>query len=260
MNKNFKKKKKRALITIQEHVASSMFELEVVESEDCTQEMDDIVGNINMMETGYGNLTGMNAHLAKEKSHIFDEAKKFFSSHKKGGPGEFGSMDFEEAMNNHSMILPDGGSFLMNNKSMNYLGGSQIFNGDFQSTPNNQMGQSHLQGGGQYNRGNNGRHSRLNSTANRSQMMNSMHFPQNFNQTMNSQVFNNGGYPVRNSYMQRPKPNYGRRATIRQSVLNQYNKLNTITQGMNHSMISSKYSQKNLGNARPNKNISIYTS
>jgi hypothetical protein len=252
--------KKQSLIKIQEYAASSVFELEVVESEDCTQEMDDIVGNINMMETGYGNLTGMNRHLAKEKQHVFEEAKKFYVGHNRGGNAEFGSMDFEEAMNNHSMILPSGGSFIMNNRSMNNLGGSQIFN-DMQSSPNNFLNPQSQMNHMQFNQ----RHTRLPSNISRSQVMNSnnfnpnssMHNPNYFNQTMNSQVFNNNpGYSVPKP---RPQQNYGRRQTIRASVLQMYNKMATINQNLNQSMMSSKYSQKNLGRLNGNKNISIYT-
>ena len=269
IQKNNKRNQKQGFIKIQEHVAASMFELEVVESEDCTQEMDDIVGNINMMETGYGNLTGMNRHLAKEKSHIFDEAQRFFKQHKREAGPEFGSMDFEEAMNNHSMILPNGGSFIMNNRSMTNFGGSQIFNSDFQSSPNNPafLQQSQMYNGQNFRTG----HTRMQSGANRSQVMNntyhapaenhSMYMNGNFNQTMNSQVFSNGqGYPGQGGYRQRPQQQgYGRRGTIRASVLQTYNKLTTMNQGVNQSMISSRYSHKNLDVLNEEKKVSIYT-
>ena len=232
-----------------------MFELEIIESEDCTQEMDDIVGNINMMETGYGDLTGMNPHLAKEKQHVFEEAKKFYGGHNRGGNAEFGSMDFEEAMNNHSMIMPNG-SFVMN-RSMTNFGGSQILN-DMYSSPNNMN--YPMNTGNTFNK----RHTRINSNQNRSQMVNANHLNPNssmhnnyFNQTMNSQVFNNTpNYPVRKSVM-RPQQNYGRRGTIRSSVLQMYNKMHTINQNLNQSM-SSKYSQKNLSRVE-DRNITIYT-
>lgn len=267
MQKKAKKNQKQSFIKLQEHAAAFYFELEVVESIDCTQEMNDIVGNINMMETGYGNLTGMNQHLAKEKQHVYEEANKFYTMHHRKGNDEFGSMDFEEALNNHSMILPNGGgSFIINNKSMHNMGGSQIFNSDFHhpsmimnphgTQPNLQVPQP--------------KHARLSSTANRSQMRKSTNFQpyhntsmqmsnQNyFNQTMNSQVFGKTqGFPVRSSVML-PRNAYERRPTARASVLEQFSKLKTLNENMNHSMMSSRYSNQNRSRYEE-RDISIYT-
>lgn len=66
---------------LKENWIQSYIEVEVVESEDCTQELLDIAGNINLTDTKFGDLRGVNKHLAKEKSYIFKEVDKFVSNY-----------------------------------------------------------------------------------------------------------------------------------------------------------------------------------
>lgn len=73
----------------------SYIEVEVVESEDCTQELLDIAGNINLTDTKFGDLRGVNKHLAKEKSSIFKEVDKFVSKY---------NQDEEQALKNQQAL------------------------------------------------------------------------------------------------------------------------------------------------------------
>lgn len=54
-----------------------MLELEIIESVDCTEELNEISSNINGLQTAYGDTTGLNRHLAKEKAKYYDEANDF---------------------------------------------------------------------------------------------------------------------------------------------------------------------------------------
>jgi hypothetical protein len=244
-------------------MAISMFELEIIEAEDCTQEMDDMVGNINMIETGYGNLTGMNRHLAKEKSHIFEEANKYINNFDRNQPNY--NMPPQQ-MFNQSMIQPNDQSVLLRRHTSvgNFgfgntlgMGQSGFQNSGFNMSMSPSQGNLHVR--------NTNFHQNSVSNHNNSQMLrppsqienNSMvlNSTMNINSGTNSQYFmsNQGNYipqqpqpqPVQ---MQVPRPAQGfkRRQTIRQSVLHQYHKFSTMRQGLNESVLVPKTKQKTL--------------
>lgn len=229
-----KKNKNKAFISLYEHMMCNMMELEIIESEDCTQEMDDMVGSINAMETAYGNLTGMIPHLAKEKKHIFEEANKYVAKHKI-------EENFNAATNDAHLFR---GSTIFPKQN---LGSSQIINRMSTMAPLSQQNNNF------YLSPNQGSFSAINNDTmfaksqilNPSNQMrnNSMYMDStmNFGSLANSQVFGssamkrggNGHHGNRNK-------NFKRRQTIRQSVLNQYQRFTSINQGVGNSMISSR--------------------
>lgn len=52
-------------------------ELEVVESVDCTNNLEDIVTNLNLIDANLDKFSGVNSHLQKEKQHLHDEISKY---------------------------------------------------------------------------------------------------------------------------------------------------------------------------------------
>jgi hypothetical protein len=263
-----RKNKNKAFIKLQEHMAISMFELEVIEAEDCTQEMDDMVGNINMIETGYGNLTGMNQHLAKEKSHIFEEANKYIKNFDRGQP-VYDSPP--QPMFNQSMIQQaDQSVLLRRHTSMGNFGFGNTLAPPRQSGFHNSMQHSMNMSPsvGNLGFGNQTMHQHSSSRHNNSQFIKSNDQMANnsmfMNSTMNMTSGTNSQYFMSNqrNHMPpqppRPPPSHGfkRRQTIRQSVLHQYNKFSTMRQGLNESVLRPKTKMRTL---KDSNNFNIYS-
>lgn len=76
-NKLAQPNKNLALIKIREYGEYFNYELEIVESEDCTNNLEDIVTNINIEDCGFGHYAGLNHHLQKEKAFIHKEVMEY---------------------------------------------------------------------------------------------------------------------------------------------------------------------------------------
>ena len=240
-NKLSKKNKNWGLIKLREYVACLIFELEIIESEDCTQEMDDMAGYVNMMEAGTGSITCVNTHLAKEKSKMFNEIKNYVKEHthnyRDNTPREMGP-----SMANHSMILGD-----IQRKST-IMHRSQILNRTSTMAPNfsPQM----------FNKQNNLEQSQIIHSSNSPGPVNNsmyMNSTNNFGSLAGSQVFPSNPNNYLNPVSYGRKQNFKRRPTTRQSVLQTFQKFKTMKQGINDSMISSRTKNSEADN------YSIYT-
>lgn len=276
------RKYRQCFIKLQENQAYYGFELEVIESEDCTNNLEELVGHINMMDTKYGNLTGATPHLMKEKSEILEEARKF---HKKSTimGAQMVTPHFEQGLENYSMILPpgDNGFGMRKDRSMTRFANHSaihVQNGAFDGS---MMG--HFNANSNIN--NNPQamqrmrtsahptHMRMSSNIPPSNLVQSMNFipdnshmgrpsqfQPNLNNTYNmgntnnlvkSTVFHDGN--PRLSMIRRPTI-MDRRTNLRQSVMQTYQKLATMHKAVNRSV---NYSQMN--NSMNMKNVSIYT-
>ena len=249
-----------AFIKLREHYACSMFELEVIEAEDCTQEMDDMVGNVHMMETGQGHSTGLNRHLAREKSHIFEEANKYISQIQRYHT-QMSSRD--QSMFDQSAILPaDSSMFMRRQTSMGSFGFDRARASRLQNT--SQLGMV----SGQSARRQTGIRQGspqifLSPDPARN---NSMFLHSAINLAPHSK---SGNFIPNQGNNQQPPQQLGtfkRRPTIRESVLKQFNKLSTLREAKNQSILLNKskskksevqsfniYSQTDLSNLDANR-------
>lgn len=271
------KTENKAFIKLQEHMACSMFELEVIEAEDCTEEMDDMVGNINMIETGYGNLTGMNRHLAKEKSHIFEEANKYVNTF---NINEQRFQSPQPAAMNHSM---NQSGFLGRHTSMgNFALSPEFARGQTMRNPMHsnmqyfQRGQTSMMASdfNPMGRQSNMNHSQsmvgfqsairpandsmyLNSTMNMGSILNSQYNMSNQKNSINQRP--PPMPPVKPKVMGNANRGFQRRGTIRGSVLNQYHKFSTMRQGggLGESMVMQQKKIKEVDSR--NDQFNIYT-
>lgn len=66
-----------AVIKLREHGEYYNFELEIVESEDCTNNLEEIVNNINIEDCGLSNFAGVNHHLQKEKAFVHKKVLEY---------------------------------------------------------------------------------------------------------------------------------------------------------------------------------------
>ena len=242
----------------------NFIDLEIIDAEDCTENLEDIVGNINMMETRYGDLTGVNAHLQKEKSEVFNEAKQFHHNiqHTRGTGSQFGSREFEEEMANHSMILQgeQNSMFLRPNRSMANFNKSQVHNNIRNSSTfysnvqnnqdllrNNTLGPTSI-----HNRYTD--HQR--NPSDRPGPTPMLYSTNNFNDSLHlrtshklNSVMNNSAFDPNNTMqinLRRPSTrrvtnNYGRKQSMKNEVIQQYARFHTKA-NFNDSMISQKRS------------------
>jgi hypothetical protein len=229
-----RKNKNWGLIKLKEYYYSLIYELEIIESEDCTQEMNDMAGYVNMMETGNGTLTCVNTHLAKEKSKMFNEIKNYVKEHNQNNYLAPPPMDLGASMINNSMIT---GDMLQRKSTMMNMQRSQILNRKSTMIPNYSSPQG-------FNK--NGRIEQsqvMNSPNSPEQVNNSMYMNSmnNFGSLVNSQVFPSNPNNMMNPLTYKPKQStYKRRQTVRQSVLQTFQKFKTMNQGLNESLISRK--------------------
>ena len=242
-----RKNRKWGLIKLQEHYASSLLVLEIIESEDCTQEMNDMAGYMNMIESETGNITCVNSHLAKEKSEMFNEIRDYYQKNTKSEIMRANAEDLGRSMINGSMFMDDSahrGSMLQNmNRSQVTIQApgrvleprmtanydrkgtiAQIYNNMNPGSPPKGLEQSQLIGSIKNpNLANNSMY--MNSTMNFGSLMGSQVFPSNPNNNIPSNY-----YAGKSS----------RRETVRKSVLKVYQKFNNMDQELNESL-SSRY-------------------
>lgn len=77
-----------ATIKLREHAVCFDIELEIVESEDCTNNLEEIVNNINIEDCGLSQFAGVNHHLQREKAFIHREVLEYRANKSRlfGGP------------------------------------------------------------------------------------------------------------------------------------------------------------------------------
>ena len=267
-------------IKLEENQAYYDFELEVVGSEDCTNNLEELIGNINMMDTKFGNLTGATPHLMKEKSEIMEEARKFHRQTTVMN-NQAQMQNFEAGLENYSMIQPQQPhNMFMRKGSMAKLGNYSAIHAPMQASPfpnynNTSMYNNNTMGNvpPMHNMRTSAHpgHFRMSSNIQPSNLVQSMNFipdnpkaPQMYNPSLNktynlgntsnlvkSTVFHEGN--PRLSMIRRPTI-MDKRTNLRQSVLQTYKKLATMHQERGHNM-----SQSQLDSSAHLKNVSIYT-
>ena len=119
---------------MREYIEYFNFELEIVESEDCTNNLEDIVTNINIEDTGLSHFQGLNHHLQKEKAFIHKEVMEYRAkksriySNNPRRPNNFQIEDIGLDLENEEISRILGQSFLQPNRNVSQIVNKSVTN------------------------------------------------------------------------------------------------------------------------------------